>query len=205
MKQTYFGLLLILFLFSGISSGLTQNTTSNTKDRTSEDKLKKIMVMYLGSNYEKRKMVESEVTYYINDIGFEAQQSFRYFKQSDLPETETIVATLEENGFDGLLVIEIVDVDLKKKRVNAHMTYGSPGTPFLYDYFSIYRRYSEGYDRIETTFELETSLFRLEDRRLVYSNTSKAYNKGDIDLALEGFAKATAKKLKSSKTLLKTK
>ena len=206
MKQTYFGLLLILFLFSGISSGFTLKTTSNIKDRTVEDKLKKIMVMYLNSNYEKRKMVESEVTYYINDIGFEAQQSFRYFKESGLPETETIVATLEENGFDGLLVIEIVDVDLKKKRVNAHMTYGSgPGTPFLYDYFSIYRRYSEGYDRIETTFELETSLFRLEDRSLVYSNTSKAYNKGDIDLALEGFAKATAKKLKSSKTLLKTK
>jgi len=176
------------------------------KNRDIEQKLKKIMVLYLGTNYEKRKMVESEVTYYINVSGFEAQQSFKHIEETDLPDTETIVNILEKNGFDGILVIEVVDVELKKERVNAHMTYGrGPGAPYLYDYFSVYRRYSEGYERIETTFELETSLFRLEDKSLIYSNTSKAYNKGDIDLALEGFAKGTAKKLKSSKTLLKTK
>ena len=174
--------------------------------RDMEQKMRKIMVMYLGSNYEKRKLVESEVTYYINDAGFEAQQSSRYFQENKLPDTESIIRMLEENKFDGLLVIEVVDVDLKKERVNAHMTYGpGRGAPYMYDYFSIYRRYSEGYDRIETAFELETSLFRLEDKSLVYSNSSKAYNKGDIDIALEGFAKATAKKLKNSKTMLKTK
>jgi hypothetical protein len=88
------------------------------------------------------------------------------------------------------------------------MTYGpapGPGTPYLVGYFSIYFRYSEGYERIDTSFELETSLFRLEDKSLIYSNTSQAYNKGDLDLALEGFAKETARKLKNSKTLLKTK
>ena len=97
-------------------------------------------------------------------------------------------------------------MDLKKEMVNAKMTYGpapGQGTPYLiHNYFSVYFRYSEGYERINTKFELETSLFRLEDKNLIYSNTSTAYNKGDIDIALEGFAKKTANNLKKSKKLL---
>ena len=172
------------------------------------EKLKRIMIMFLGSNYNKRKIVEDEITFYINDSGFEALQSVRYLPKIDSLKPEDIVRSLEDNGFDGILVIEIVDVALKEKRVNAKMTYGprpNYGYPFMVDYFSIYFRYSEGYDRIDTSFELETSLFRLEDKSLIYSNTSNAYDKGDIDLALEGFAKSTARKLKNSKTLLKTK
>jgi len=170
------------------------------------DKLKRIMVMFLGSNYQKRKIVEDEITYYINDSGFEALQSFKYLPALDTLQPEDIVKSLEDNGFDGLVVIEIVDVDLKKERVNAKMTYGpDPGVTYMFQYFSIYYRYSEGYDRIDKLFELETSLFSLDDKSLIYSNTSNAYEKGNIDLALEGFAKATARRLKNSKTLLKTK
>lgn len=173
------------------------------------EKLEKIMIMYLGSNYENRKVVESEITYYINDSGYEALQSYKYFTVTHIPQPDTIIMALEDNGFDGLLVVEVVDVDLKKERVNAKMTYGpapGQGTPYLiHNYFSVYFRYSEGYERINTKFELETSLFQLSDKNLIYSHTSTAYNKGDIDIALEGFAKKTAKNLKKSNKLLKTK
>lgn len=206
------GKILPLFI---ICSGflLISGTNAVAQDKKSDpgEKLKKIMIMFLGHNYENRKTVESEITYYINDSGFEALQSYKYFTVTHVPEPDTIIMALEDNGFDGLLVIEIIDVALKEERVNAKMTYGpapGPGTPYLYgfyNYFSIYFRYSEGYERIDTSFELETSLFRLEDKSLIYSNTSKAYDKGDIDIALEGFAMDTAKKLKKSKTLLKTK
>ncbi len=85
------------------------------------------------------------------------------------------------------------------------MKYGySPGTPNFNWYFSIYRQYSVGYNRIDKTFELEATLFRTSDKNQVYSVTSKAYDKGSLDLAIESYAKTTAKKLKSSKTLLKT-
>jgi hypothetical protein len=200
-----FLILLLLIWANTLSFSLADPFQKKPKDG---EKLKKIMIMFLGSNYDKRKIVEDEITYYINNSGFEALQSVRYLQKIDTLKSEDIIKALEENGFDGLLVIEIVDVDLKEKRVNAKMTYGpSPDTgyPFMVDYFSIYFRYSEGYERIDTSFELETSLFRLEDKSLIYSNTSSAYDKGDIDLALEGFAKSTARKLKNSKTLLKTK
>jgi hypothetical protein len=199
---------IIIVLLIGLNIYSTSFADANQKKPKDEDKLKKIMVMFLRSNYEKRKIVEDEITYYINNSGFEALQSIRYLPEIDTLTPEHIIKSLEDNGFDGLLVIEIVDVDLKEKRVNAKMTYGprpNVGYPFMVDYFSIYFRYSEGYERIDTSFELETSLFRLEDKSLIYSNTSSAYDKGDIDLALEGFAKSTARKLKSSKTLLKTK
>jgi len=195
--------ILFLVLITGI------HVSAQDKKSGKDDKLEKIMVMYLGSKYENRKLVESEITYYINDSGFEALQSYKYFTVTHIPSADTIIMALEDNGFDGLLVVEVVDVDLKKERVNAKMTYGpapGQGTPYLiHNYFSIYFRYSEGYDRIDTKFELQTSLFRLEDKSLIYSHTSTAYNKGDIDIALEGFAKKTANNLKKSKKLLKTK
>ena len=195
---------LLFFLFVNANHASAQD-----KKSTKGDKLEKIMVMYLGSNYENRKLVESEITFYINDSGFEALQSYKYFTVTHIPSADTIIMALEDNGFDGLLVVEVVDVDLKKERVNAKMTYGpQPGqsTPYLiHSYFNVYFRYSEGYDRINTKFELETSLFQLVDRSQIYSHTSTAYNKGDIDIALEGFAKKTANNLKKSKKLLKTK
>lgn len=208
MKHIFPRQLSLAILFALMITGLTVYANPPQKKPNEEDKLKKIMVMYLGSKYENRKIFESEITYYINDRGFEALQSFKYFTETDIPEPEIIIKALEDNGFDGLLVIEIVDIELKKERVNAKMTYGpapGPGTPFLVNYFSIYFRYSEGYERIDKAFELETSLFRLSDKSLIYSNTSEAYDKGNIDLAMEGFAKGTAKRLQNSKTLLKTK
>jgi hypothetical protein len=211
MKPLFVKFLTFFFVLLGIILIPGSGILAQDKAPEEGEKLKKIMIMFLGHNYENRKLVESEITYYINDSGFEALQSYKYFTVTHVPEPDTIIMALEENGFDGLLVIEIVDVDLKKERVNAKMTYGpapGPGTPYLYGfygYFSIYFRYSEGFDRIDTSFELETSLFRLEDKSLIYTNTTKAYDKGDIDIALEDFAKDTAKKLKKSKTLLKTK
>ncbi len=200
---TSISIILFLLLITGIQ------VSAQDKKSGKDDKLEKIMVMYLGSKYENRKLVESEITYYINDSGFEALQSYKYFTVTHIPSADTIITALEDNGFDGLLVVEVVDVDLKKERVNAKMTYGpapGQGTPYLiHNYFSVYFRYSEGYDRIDTKFELETSLFRLWDKNLIYSHTSTAYNKGDIDIALEGFAKKTAKNLKKSNKLLKTK
>lgn len=185
------------------------HVSAQEKKSEKGEKLEKIMIIYLGSNYENRKVVESEITYYINDSGFEALQSYKYFTVTHVPSADTIVMALEDNGFDGLLVVEVVDVDLKEERVNAKMTYGpapGQGTPYLiHNYFSVYFRYSEGYNRINTKFELETSLFRLDDKNLIYSHTTTAYNKGDIDIALEGFAKKTANNLKKSKKLLKTK
>ena len=196
-----------IFLFFLLISGI--HVSAQDKKSEKGEKLEKIMIMYLGSNYENRKLVESEITYYINNSGFEALQSYKYFTVTHIPSADTIIMALEDNGFDGLLVVEVVDVDLKKERVNAKMTYGpapGQGTPYLiHNYFSVYFRYSEGYERIDTKFELETSLFRLEDKSLIYSHTSTAYNKGDIDIALEGFAKKTANNLKKSKKLLKTK
>jgi hypothetical protein len=196
-----------VILFFLLVSGI--HVSAQDKKSEKGEKLEKIMIMYLGSNYENRKLVESEITYWINNNGFEALQSYKYFTVTHIPSADTIIMALEDNGFDGLLVVEVVDVDLKKERVNAKMTYGpapGQGTPYLiHNYFSVYFRYSEGYERINTKFELETSLFRLEDKSLIYSHTSTAYNKGDIDIALEGFAKKTANNLKKSKKLLKTK
>jgi hypothetical protein len=174
--------------------------------KNKEEKLEKIMILFLGKNYENRKLLESELTYYINEKGFSAAPSTRYIPGGSIPDTETVIAALEENDFDGILVVQVIDLDVKQKWVNAKMKYGNtPTTPFFYDYYSLSLQYSVGYSTQEMSYELESTLFRTSDKSEVYTTTSRAYDRESLDLAIESFAKTTARQLKSSKKLAKSK
>ena len=196
----------LIFFLTICNNGAIASNLTNKSGKDEGEKLKKIMILFLGKNYENKKILEDELTFYINDRGFDALPSHRFITEIPVENPDTIITVLENNSFDGILVIELVDVAVKNKRVNAKMKYGyNPTTPQFNWYFNIYRQYSVGYNRIDKTFELEATLFRTSDKSQVYTVTSKAYEKGSLDLAIESYAKTTAKQLKSSKTLLKTK
>jgi len=205
-RFTKTSILALFFLLIINTQNVFADVLINKSGKDDGEKLKKIMILFLAKNYENKKILEDELTYYINDMGFDATPSHRFITEIPVENPDTLIIVLENNGFDGILVVDVMDVSVKNKRVNAKMKYGySPTTPQFNWYFNVYRQYSVGYNRIDKTFDLESTLFRTSDKTEVYSFTSKAYEKGSLDLAIEGFAKTTAKQLKSSKTLLKTK
>jgi len=202
---------MIRYLVTGIMISVlvlgTVNAEMTQKDKQKDKvKLENIMILFVGKNYENRKLLESELTYYINDRGFQAAPSFRYLTEASIPHEETVIETLEENDFDGILVVQVVNLDVKEKWVNAKMKYGNtPATPFFFSYYDLSRQYSVGYSTQEISYELESTLFKTSDKSMVYTTTSKTYDRESLDMAMESYAKTTAQQLKNSKTLLKTK
>lgn len=199
-----FGLLLI-FIALNTSGWLFAKPLQSDKKKKDE-KLEKIMIIFLGKNYDNRKSLEGELTYYINEKGFNGYPSTKYIPGIGLPDKETVIKTLEENDFDGILIVQVIDLDVKQKWVNAKMKYGnSTITPIFFSYYDLSLQYSPGYSTQEMSYELESTLFRTSDKSEVFSTTSKAYNRESLDLAMESYARSMADQLKRSKILLKTK
>lgn len=165
------------------------------------------MVLSLGGNYENRKILESEMTYYINDAGYEALPAIKYLPEKLLPSNEKIVEVLETYEFDGILAVELVDLEVKDKFVNAKQNYvANPATPTFYNYFDIYRnRYSVGYSTQELSYVVETRIFDVASREAVYETTTKTIAKENLDKAMEDFAKNIAKSINKSGVMVKTK
>jgi hypothetical protein len=196
-------LLMLLFIFS---------TAFSYADIAQKDKgkidgqLEKIMILFIGKKYENRKLLESELTYYINEKGFDAEPCIKYLSGTSLPDKEELVSILENNDFDGILLVKVTDLDVKKDWVNAKLKYGNaPTASVFYNYYDISLQYTPGYATTEITYELESTLFRTSDQSQLFTTTSKAYEEESLDLAMESFAKTTANQLKKSKFLLKTK
>lgn len=203
MKKTLTWLLIIL---SGLPTTFTSADTSQKDKGESVEKLEKIMIIFVGKKYENRKLLEGEMTYYINDKGFNAEPSVKYFTDTELPEKEEIIPKLEENGFDGILVVQVLDLDVKEEWENAKLKYGnSPtATPF-FNYYELSLQYTPGYSTQEFTYELVSTLFRTDDKVQLFTTVSNVYEQESLDLAMESFAQHLANQLKKSKTLVKTK
>jgi hypothetical protein len=196
---------LILFI-AVMNSGILSARPGQSDKKKDDEKLKKIMILFLGKNYENRKSVEGELTYYINDKGFDALPSSKYIPGIGLPNKETVISALEDNDFDGILIVQVVDLNVKQKWVNAKMKYGnSTIAPVFLNYYDLSLQYTPGYSTQEISYEVESTLFRLSDKAAVFTTTSEAYDQESLDLAMESFAQSTADQLKRSKTLLKTK
>ncbi len=201
MKYAY--LIILLAILSFVTLGAKPKQGDK---KQKEDKLQNIMVLFIGKNYENRKLLESELTYYINDKGFNASPSIKFLTGIGIPDKEKVLTALEENNFDGILLVQVIDLDVKQKWVNAKMKYGnSPTAPIFLNYYDLSLQYTPGYSTQEISYEVESTLFRTADKSQVYTTTSKAYNRESLDLAMESFARSTADQLKRSKTLLKTK
>jgi hypothetical protein len=196
----------ILIILSCISTRFSSADTGQKDKGKSVEKLEKIMIIFVGKKYENRRLLEGEMTYYINDRGFNAEPCVRYFTDTELPEKEEIIPILEENGFDGILVVQVLDLDVKEEWQNAKLKYGnSPtATPF-FNYYELSLQYIPGYSTQKFKYELVSTLFRTYDKEQVFTTVSTVYEQESLDLAMESFAQHLANQLKKSKTLAKTK
>jgi hypothetical protein len=169
--------------------------------------LKKIMILHLGENYDIRKTVEGEITYWLSKFKFIAAPSNRFFNHSRIPTQENIIKVLEDNNFDGILTTIFVNIESKERFENPQSAYNlSPNSPTFYNILDSYQnKYSTGYVIQETAFVVETKLFEAIDKQNLYEASTETYQTQSMDLAVENFSKSIARDLKKSKLLEKNK
>jgi hypothetical protein len=198
------GLILVIsFIVVTNASGQTNIQSSSINEM--DLKLDNIMILHLGENYDTRKTVEGEITFWLSKYKFTASPSNRYFDHKRIPTKDQIVKVLKENEFDGILTTVFTDIETKERFENPQAAYNlTPTSPTIYNFLDSYQnKYSTGYTIQEKAFVVHSKLFKTSDESILYEATTETYQPQSLDIAVENFSKSIAKELKKSKVLEK--
>ena len=198
------GLILVIsFIVVTNASGQTNIQSSSINEM--DLKLDNIMILHLGENYDTRKTVEGEITFWLSKYKFTASPSNRYFDHKRIPTKDQIVKVLKENEFDGILTTVFTDIETKERFENPQAAYNlTPTSPTIYNFLDSYQnKYSTGYTIQEKAFVVHSKLFKTSDESILYEATTETYQPQSLDIAVEDFSKSIAKELKKSKVLEK--
>jgi hypothetical protein len=168
-------------------------------------KLGKILILHLGGIYENRQIIEDELTYWINQKGYNAYPSYRYFPAKNLPKRAELATIIEENGFDGILITQVKDIDIRERYENTQQRYAtSPSEPVFYNYLDAYKnQFSTGYSFLERTYVIDVELHAVKEEKLIYKSTAETRVSESLDQVVQDFSKTIAKNLKRSDLLKK--
>lgn len=101
-------------------------------------------------------------------------QSYSYLKTTDTDE-KLLQAQLIKDGFDGIIVMHLTDVEKS-------VTY-NPGTS--YGGWYGYRTYTPGYYTEDKTFLVETNMYSVKDDKLMWSGTTSSLNPTSFDKSMD--------------------
>ena len=179
-------------------------STDHVRDWSSSEEydrhFRNLMIMGLVNKVSLRNEVEYEVTEAAHKIGLKATNSMAMFPPElgkAFDDTERIKVRLQENGFDGILTVAIIDVSAER--------YVKPETKYVplvyYDRFTNYYYrtealvYKPGYFSLQSRYFMETNLYELKAGKLVWSGRSFAFDAQELERTLPSYAKKLFKEL----------
>jgi hypothetical protein len=197
--------LILVISFIAVTNASGQTNIQSSSINEMDLKLDNIMILHLGENYDTRKTVEGEITFWLSKYKFTASPSNRYFDHKRIPTKDQIVKVLKENEFDGILTTVFTDIETKERFENPQAAYNlTPTSPTIYNFLDSYQnKYSTGYTIQEKAFVVHSKLFKTSDESILYEATTETYQPQSLDIAVENFSKSIAKELKKSKVLEK--
>lgn len=136
----------------------------------------KVLVMGLMKDAASRRLVEDKM---VAAMKVQGVQSYSYLQPSDTLKNE-VEAKLKKDGFDGVIITRLADVEKSTSYV--------PGT--TYGGWYGYRYGSPGYYTEDKTFYVETSIYALEGSKLLWSGTTSSLNPNNTDKAIDGVINA---------------
>src|SRR3954468_8478014 len=148
----------------------TWRDPSFTKSTTNE--FHKVLVMGLLKDESSRRIAEDKMVAQFKNV--QAVQSYSYLQPSDTARG-SVDAKLKKDGFDGVVVMRLADVDKSTSYV--------PGTG--YGGWYGYRYSSPGYYQEDKTFYVETNFYSLSSDKLLWSGTTSSLNPSKLDKTID--------------------
>jgi hypothetical protein len=178
MRTALISLGAAVFCASVVASCGTTSMQSAWKDETYQTTPKKIMVIGVAKNPGKRRFYEDQFASVLQKRGIGAIPSYQHFAGDGRMDSTAAIAKMQELGADAVLVTRLLD----KKTVE---TYYPPSVTYMgpsyypsyyggwYGYYSYDYMTTPGYTAVEDYYYLETNLYDLGTRKLVYSGLSE--------------------------------
>lgn len=192
----------------GVVALLVATSCNNTKllsswkaPNASMDKYNKILVVGMtgGKDRELRQPIEDAVAKRLQAEGINGETSTQQYgpKSFRTMSEEQAVKMVNDNGYDGVMVIALLDKNQERNYTPGYTTstpyavirnrwYG--GYSVLYD-----RVYNPGYYNTTTDYVLEASFYKTKGDKLIYSAQTKSFDpNSSADLAVD-FSKTVVK------------
>ena len=172
-------------------------------DATKESiKFKKVAVFALVMKTTNRQYIEDQICKrMVNTI---AVPSYKIINENDMTNTELVKTQLAQKGFDGALVLTLVDVDKREAY--------SPGVyPSYYYNFGDYYGYTWGFiysyggtfiDDIAYTAEI--NIYSIKDNKLIWSGETISVNPDNLEEVIVELSESIKDKLVSAGLLEKS-
>jgi hypothetical protein len=154
------------------STKISKSWTDPSFTPATAQAFKKVLVMGLLKDESTRRIAEDKMVAAFKNV--KAVQSYSYLHASDTDEA-AVNAKLKADGFDGVVVMRLADVDKSTSYV--------PGTG--YGGWYGYRYSSPGYYTEDRTFYVETNFYSIESNKLLWSGTTSSLNPSKVDKALD--------------------
>ncbi len=156
----------------GPSTQITKSWTDPSWKPGSAVPCKKVLVVASLKDEASRRLAEDKIVAQIKNAV--AVASYSYLQPSDTDQ-KLVEEKLKKDGFDGIILMRLTDVD---KSVSY-----TPGTS--YGGWYGYRYATPGYYSEDKTFYVETNFYSLDQNKLMWSGTTSTLNPTQLDKTLD--------------------
>lgn len=158
---------------------------------------KRLFVIGVGEDEGKRRLFEDAFVKVLASDNTSAQPSWERLPQSRLLTEQEIETAIGADEFDGVLITRLVSVEEDEEYVEGQ-TYRVQRPPLLQGYYQgSYKTVHEpGYYERRTTYRLETNLYAVSDKGLVWSGHSATVDPDSVEEGIDSLTQAVAAKLR---------
>jgi hypothetical protein len=162
---------------------------------------KKTLVIAMSTEESFRRVAEDEIVRQLDEGSGAA--SYGILAASDMNDAHKLAQLARAQGFDGALVVRVLEVDKVQQHVPAayspiflHFTDQNNSSAFYWP-----TRFDEGYTYTEKTYRVETNLYALADDKLVWSGVVQVRDPGSVRELASQNSKAVLPELRRQKLL----
>lgn len=191
MKQLILSMVLITSLASCTSTRIEQKWR-DPEVTVDVSKLNKVLVVALMTNESTRRSTEDQLCELLNGKGV---ASYNYLTKDITKEREeSIRAQVKDQGFDGVIIMRLTDVEKDVKYVpgNYPMYYGR----FWGYYWNAWNAfYDPGYYKTTRTYRVETNVYSLKRDKLIWSGVTSTVDPSGVNKLMMAASKTVYKEM----------
>jgi hypothetical protein len=186
-------------VLAGLAASCASIKVESWKDPEVTDRpIGKTMVLALSQSDSLRRQYESMFTTDLRKHGIEAHALHGMMPDLEKVDEEMLATLLEENGFDSILVTRLMSED-QKSGMGAASRFPTYYASYWGDSATVYVASSSGYQaEIYQEFRLETNLYDVQTRKLIWSGRSVVYDDRSDQDNMRGIISAAIYDLKDN-------
>ena len=237
MKNSIKGIIILGYVLVMVACGSSTQLTSSWKNKELESKhYEKLGVVAIFPNESSRYLTERAMVADLKAQNIKAVTTYEIFpfagkigelmSKSENPEAlkERIKKKVEDNNFDAIMIITVLDAQKEKRFVHDSNSYdylggtGYNGTPRVvpgaammpftygayYNYYSynMANAYTSGYYTEDITYFIECNLYDVANTEILWSGRTKSMNIKSVEDEAPKFAAMVVKDIMAKKVLI---